>query len=115
MFSIPRGASQSFTISNVVDEAGALIDLSSWRLYATVRVHEVVVIEKKSANVGGGSTDQIETLAPGSFRVKFTQADTTREPTAGTIDVFAVKDAVAVQLLQQPFEITQAQTRTFPT
>lgn len=116
MFVIPRGATQSFTISDLVDENGDAIDLTLYRVYVTVRLHDAIVFTKKSANVTGGGPEQVELVAPGSFRVKFTATDTQREPMIGTIDAWLVRVSSGDQtrvLDPQPFEITESMTRDF--
>lgn len=115
MFLITRGASRSFTVE-VRDGADQLVDLGTARIYFTVRVADTVVLAKANT-AGGGSDDQIEVLELGKFRVKFTHADTDREPMIGVCDGFVVTalEEYLQAIPNQPFQITQAQTRAFPT
>lgn len=115
MFQIARGTTRSFTVE-VRDGDNELVPLAGARIYFTVRVGDVVILAKANTEGGGGDA-QIEVTGTGVFKIKHTHEDTAREPVIGVADGFVITalGEYLQAIRNQPWQITQAQTRDFPT
>ena len=61
----------------VTDAKGSLIDLTNYQIRAELHGQRIS-IKKATANVTGGSDDEIEITDTGQFRITFTSSDTSQ-------------------------------------
>jgi hypothetical protein len=111
---IARGEAKSYTFS-ISNANGTPMDLAGKKIVATLRLVDVLTVEKKNT-AAGGSDAQIEVTALGIAKVKFAPADTASMTPCkldGDLWVYTgATDPVRVAKFRLP--VDQAQTRTFP-
>lgn len=111
---IARGEAKTYTFE-VRDAAGALMDLSTKKVVATLRASDVIVVEKKNTAAGGDDA-QLEGTALGIAKLKLAPTDTAnRDPGKLDGDLWVYTDATdPVRVARFQLSIEQAQTRAFP-
>lgn len=112
---ITRGESKSYTFE-VTKADGTLMDLTGKKIIMTLRILDVVIIEKKSATVTGGSSSQIAVVALGRARIFLDPADTASlDPVRLYGDLWVYTDGTdPVAVAHVRVAVEQAQTRAFP-
>lgn len=111
---IARGEAKAYSFA-CKNADGTDMDLTGKKLAATLRLQDVLVVEKKNT-AAGGSDDEIEVMSLGVARVKFAPVDTALLTPCwldGDLWVYTGTDD-PVRLLKFRLPVEQAQTRTFP-
>lgn len=112
---ITRGETKSYTLT-AKNPDGSIINLTGKKVRSTLRLRDVIQIDKQNSAITGGSDAEIQLLAQsgatlGQLLLKFVQADTLNlGPCLLEGDLWV--DEQCVLKFQLP--VTQAQTRAFP-
>ncbi len=111
---IARGETKSYTF-RFLNPDGSLMDLSTKKLFCTMRLADVVQVTKRNTAAGGGD-DQFEVTATGYAKIKMIPEDTESIAPCqlhGDIWVVSDDDSERVRVLSFTLPVQQAQTRTF--
>ncbi len=108
---ITRGETKTYTVT-IKNADGTLRDLATDKLYCTLRLRDVVTLEKKNT-LAGGSDAEIQVTALGTAKLKFVHDDTKNMEPCLLDGDFWLRSATEEYVPVQKFvlQVTQAQTR----
>jgi len=65
-------------IITVRDSDGNLVDLTNYEIRAEIKGEDGISIKKASANVSGGSSDEIDVTGTGTIEINFSSSETSQ-------------------------------------